>query len=61
MGGVNPAQVNQASSVNVPPMTTPNTTNIPGSSENGSTNGDTANQSTPADASKDTLQPLPEI
>jgi hypothetical protein len=61
MGGVNPAQVNQASSVNVPPMTTPNTTNIPGSSENGSSTVDTANQSTPADASKDTLQPLPEI
>jgi hypothetical protein len=51
------AKPGQASVNSVPPITTPNTTNIPDASGAGSSSSNAA----PADATKDNLQPLPEI
>jgi hypothetical protein len=51
------AKPGQASVSSLPPITTPNTTNIPDASGAGSSSSNTA----PTDATKDNLQPLPEI
>lgn len=61
MSGVNqpqqPVQPGQENAGNVPPMTNPNTTNVPDASGAGAVSNDDSS----ADATKDNLQPLPEI